>query len=91
MVSQRQVGQDVPSFSDGLRSALRENPDIIFVGERDTETASLALSAAETGHLVFSTLHTDDAKGLLVESLTCSHLNRLKVYVYSYHLVFLMF
>ena len=56
MVSQRQVGQDVSSFSDGLRSALRENPDIIFVGEiRDTETASLALSAAETGHLVFST------------------------------------
>ena len=66
MVSQRQVGQDVPSFSGGLRSALRENPDIIFVGEiRDTETASLALSAAETGHLVFSTLHTRDAKGAL--------------------------
>ena len=66
MVSQRQVGRDVPSFSDGLRSALRENPDIIFVGEiRDTETASLALSAAETGHLVFSTLHTRDAKGAL--------------------------
>ena len=66
MVSQRQVGQDVPTFSDGLRSALRENPDIIFVGEiRDTETASLALSAAETGHLVFSTLHTRDAKGAL--------------------------
>lgn len=66
MVSQRQVGQDVPSFSAGLRSALRENPDIIFVGEiRDTETASLALSAAETGHLVFSTLHTRDAKGAL--------------------------
>lgn len=66
MVSQRQVGQDVPTFSGGLRSALRENPDVIFVGEiRDTETASLALSAAETGHLVFSTLHTRDAKGAL--------------------------
>ena len=66
MVSQRQVGQDVMSFSGGLRSALRENPDVIFVGEiRDTETASLALSAAETGHLVFSTLHTRDAKGAL--------------------------
>ncbi len=66
MVSQRQIGQDVPTFADGLRSALRENPDIIFVGEiRDTETASLALSAAETGHLVFSTLHTRDAKGAL--------------------------
>jgi len=66
MVSQRQVGQDVGSFSAGLKSALRENPDIIFVGEiRDTETATLALSAAETGHLVFSTLHTRDAKGAL--------------------------
>ncbi len=66
MVSQRQVGQDVSSFSAGLRSALRENPDVIFVGEiRDTETATLALSAAETGHLVFSTLHTRDAKGAL--------------------------
>lgn len=66
MVSQRQVGQDVPTFAGGLRSALRENPDVIFVGEiRDTETASLALSAAETGHLVFSTLHTRDAKGAL--------------------------
>ncbi|MFP6900071.1 MAG: PilT/PilU family type 4a pilus ATPase [Opitutales bacterium] len=66
MVSQRQVGQDVATFAGGLRSALRENPDIIFVGEiRDLETASLALSAAETGHLVFSTLHTRDAKGAL--------------------------
>jgi twitching motility protein PilT len=66
MVSQRQIGQDVSSFANGLRSALRENPDVIFVGEiRDTETASLALSAAETGHLVFSTLHTRDAKGAL--------------------------
>ena len=66
MVSQRQVGQNVMTFSGGLRSALRENPDIIFVGEiRDVETASLALSAAETGHLVFSTLHTRDAKGAL--------------------------
>jgi len=66
MVSQRQVGQDVHSFSAGLKSALRENPDVIFVGEiRDTETATLALSAAETGHLVFSTLHTRDAKGAL--------------------------
>ncbi|MDA9962936.1 PilT/PilU family type 4a pilus ATPase [Opitutales bacterium] len=66
MVSQRQVGQNVATFSGGLRSALRENPDVIFVGEiRDQETATLALSAAETGHLVFSTLHTRDAKGAL--------------------------
>ena len=66
MVSQRQVGQNVATVSGGLRSALRENPDVIFVGEiRDQETATLALSAAETGHLVFSTLHTRDAKGAL--------------------------
>jgi len=66
MVSQRQIGQNVATFSGGLRSALRENPDVIFVGEiRDQETATLALSAAETGHLVFSTLHTRDAKGAL--------------------------
>ena len=92
MVSQRQVGQDVPSFSSGLRSALRENPDIIFVGEiRDTETASLALSAAETGHLVFSTLHTRDAKGALVELSICSHLNKPKAYVYSSLSVSLMY
>ena len=66
MISQREVGNDVASFSAGLRSALRENPDIIFIGEmRDQETAGLALSAAETGHLVFSTLHTRDTKGAI--------------------------
>ena len=66
MVSQRQVGQNVATFSGGWRSALPESPDVIFVGEiRDQETATLALSAAETGHLVFSTLHTRDAKGAL--------------------------
>ncbi len=66
LVSQREVGKDVESFQRGLRSALREDPDVIFVGEiRDTETASLALSAAETGHLVVSTLHTRDAAGAI--------------------------
>ncbi len=66
LISQRELGQDIVSFSDGLRSALREDPDIIFVGEmRDRETTSLALTAAETGHLVFSTLHTKDTKGVL--------------------------
>jgi twitching motility protein PilT len=65
-ISQRQVGVHVESFAAGLRSALREDPDIIFVGEmRDRETAGLALTAAETGHLVFSTLHTRDARGAL--------------------------
>ena len=66
LISQRQVGVHVQSFAAGLRSALLEDPDIIFVGEmRDRETAGLALTAAETGHLVFSTLHTRDARGAL--------------------------
>lgn len=61
-ISQREVGLDTPSFLEGLRAALREDPDIIFVGEiRDPETAKTALHAAETGHLVFSTLHTIDS------------------------------
>lgn len=64
VVTQREVGADVPSFADGLRSGLRQDPDVILVGEvRDRETAQMALSAAETGHLVFSTLHTRDARG----------------------------
>jgi twitching motility protein PilT len=64
MVSQREVGKDVKSFSHGLRAMLREDPDVIFVGEmRDAETISMTLMAAETGHLVFSTLHTRDAVG----------------------------
>lgn len=64
MISQREVGVHVDSFARGLRSALREDPDLIFVGEiRDAETAALAISAAETGHLVFSTVHTRDAIG----------------------------
>ncbi len=66
LFSQREVGQHAVSFSSGLRSVLRENPDIIYVGEiRDAETASQALTAAETGHLVFSTLHTRDTVGAL--------------------------
>jgi twitching motility protein PilT len=66
MITQREVGTDVLSFSDGLRSGLRQDPDIILVGEiRDRETAQMALSAAETGHLVLTTLHTRDAKGAI--------------------------
>jgi len=62
LVSQRQIGENVDSFSDALRAALREDPDIILVGEmRDLETISLAITAAETGHLVFGTLHTTSA------------------------------
>lgn len=59
IVNQREVGDDTSSFSDALRSALREDPDVILVGEmRDLETISTAIMAAETGHLVLSTLHT---------------------------------
>ncbi len=66
LISQRELGRHIASFQDGLRSALREDPDVIFVGEmRDPETTYLALTAAETGHLVFSTLHTKDARGAL--------------------------
>jgi len=62
IVNQREVGSDTFSFSDALRSALRQDPDVILVGEmRDFETISTALTAAETGHLVLSTLHTLDA------------------------------
>ncbi len=64
VVTQREVGHDVQSFADGLKYGLRQDPDVLLVGEiRDRETAQLALSAAETGHLVFSTLHARDAKG----------------------------
>jgi len=70
IISQREVGRDVKSFTDGLRSILREDPDIIFVGEmRDPETISMTLIAAETGHLVFSTLHTRDATGTITRIL----------------------
>ncbi len=63
LVSQRGVGQDTLSFSNALKGALREDPDIILIGEmRDLETIEIALHAANTGHLVFSTLHTLDAK-----------------------------
>lgn len=62
LVNQREVGRDTQSFSSALRGALREDPDIILVGEmRDLETIQLALEAAETGHLVFGTLHTISA------------------------------
>ncbi|MFI3237944.1 MAG: type IV pilus twitching motility protein PilT [Lachnospiraceae bacterium] len=62
IVNQREVGNDTKSFPNALRSALRQDPDVILVGEmRDLETISIAITAAETGHLVFSTLHTSGA------------------------------
>jgi len=62
LINQREVGRHTQSFNNALRSALREDPDVVLVGEmRDVETISLALTAAETGHLVFGTLHTSSA------------------------------
>lgn len=61
-ITQREVGNDVPSFAEAMRRALRQDPDVILLGEmRDLETTSAAISAAETGHLVFGTLHTTGA------------------------------
>ena len=63
-VNQREIGTDVPTFSEALRRALRQDPDVILVGElRDLETIEAAISAAETGHVVFGTLHTTGAQG----------------------------
>ncbi|MBI1246340.1 PilT/PilU family type 4a pilus ATPase [bacterium] len=63
-VNQREIGVDVPSFSEAIRRALRQDPDVILVGEmRDLETIEAAISAAETGHVVFGTLHTNSAAG----------------------------
>ncbi|WP_432800259.1 type IV pilus twitching motility protein PilT [Poriferisphaera sp. WC338] len=66
IVNQREVGNDVPSFSEALRRALRQDPDCILVGEmRDLETIEAAITASETGHLVFGTLHTTGASGTI--------------------------
>ncbi|NUP99651.1 MAG: type IV pilus twitching motility protein PilT [Armatimonadetes bacterium] len=62
LVNQREIGEDTHSFSNALKSALREDPDVILIGEmRDLETIEMAITSAETGHLVFGTLHTTDA------------------------------
>lgn len=66
MINQREIGADTDSFASGLRAALRQDPDVILVGEmRDLETISTAITAAETGHLVFGTLHTKGAAGTI--------------------------
>ena len=70
IVSQREIGLDLDTFAEGLRSAVREDPDVIFVGEmRDADTVLAALTAAETGHLVFATLHTADTMQSLTRML----------------------
>src|SRR5215212_7646250 len=66
IVNQREIGPDATGFAEGLRAALRQDPDVILVGEmRDLETIATALTAAETGHLVFGTLHTQSAPGTI--------------------------
>jgi twitching motility protein PilT len=83
IVNQRAIGQDAISFADSLRAALREDPDVILVGEmRDLETVETAMHAAETGHLVLSTLHTVDAKetiGRILGMFPGSEQNRIKM------------
>ncbi len=83
IINQRAVGQDAISFADSLRAALREDPDVILVGEmRDLETIETAMHAAETGHLVLSTLHTVDAKetiGRILGMFPGSEQNRIKM------------
>ena len=83
IVNQRSVGQDTKSFALALRAALREDPDIILVGEmRDRETIEIALHAADTGHLVFSTLHTLDAKetvNRIISTFPTEEQNRIRL------------
>ncbi len=83
IVNQREVGNDVPSFAEALRRALRQDPDVILVGEmRDLETIEAAVRAAETGHLVFGTLHTTGASKTidrLVDAFPVSQQNQIRV------------
>jgi twitching motility protein PilT len=77
MISQRAIGRDVPSYERGLRDCLREDPDVIFVGEMtDLDSATWTLSAAETGHLVFSGIHTRNAIGTVTRILDMYPPNR---------------
>jgi twitching motility protein PilT len=84
-IVQREVGTHVPNFAEGLRAALREDPDIILVGElRDTETISMAMMAAETGHLVLGTLHTTSAAKTLdrvIDALPAEQRPQAKIFL----------
>jgi twitching motility protein PilT len=83
IVDQRQVGEDTPSFAEGLRSVFREDPDVVLIGEmRDLDTISNALTIAETGHLVLATLHTNDAPqaiNRIVDSFTGPQQQQIRV------------
>jgi len=87
MVNQREVGQDTKSYAMGLRAALRQDPDVILLGEmRDPETIEIALRAAQTGHLVFSTLHNLGAANSIyriINSFESSHQNEVKIQLSS--------
>jgi len=87
MVNQREVGQDTKSYAMGLRAALRQDPDVILVGEmRDPETIEIALRAAQTGHLVFSTLHNMGAANSIyriINSFEAGHQNEVKIQLSS--------
>ncbi len=87
MVNQREVGVDVPSFAEALRRVLRMDPDVILVGElRDLETIESALRAAETGHLVFGTLHTTNAQGTvtrIVDQFPANQQSQIRVQLAS--------
>jgi twitching motility protein PilT len=77
VLNQREVGIDVPSFAEALRRVLRQDPDVILVGElRDLETIEAAIRAAETGHLVFSTLHTTSASGTVTRIIDVFPVNQ---------------
>ena len=87
MINQREVGQDTKSYAMGLRAALRQDPDVILVGEmRDPETIEIALRAAQTGHLVFSTLHNMGAANSIyriINSFEAGHQNEIKIQLSS--------
>jgi len=87
MINQREVGEDTLSYSNGLKAALRQDPDIIMLGEmRDVETIEIALRAAQTGHLVFSTLHNMGAVASIyriVNSFETSHQSEVKIQLSS--------
>jgi len=83
LINQRQVGEHTASFGDALRAALREDPDIVLVGElRDLETIEIALQTAETGHLVFGTLHTSSAPATvdrIIDQFPADRQNQIRI------------
>lgn len=87
LITQREVGSDVPTFAEALRRALRQDPDVILVGEmRDLETIQSAITAAETGHLVLATLHTNSAQGTIsrvIDAFSAEHQQQIRTQLAS--------